>query len=45
MRPSRKEAPTFSNVANQVMTYKYKEMNKELKEAKNQLVAIEGILG
>jgi hypothetical protein len=42
---SRKEAPTVSNIANQVVTYNYKEMNKKLKDTENQLVAIEGILG
>lgn len=38
MTSSRKEAPTFSNVANQVLTDKYEEMIKELKDAINQLV-------
>lgn len=38
MTPSRKEALSFSIVANQVLADKYKEMIKELKEAMNQLV-------
>lgn len=38
MRPSRKEAASFSHVVNRIVSNNYKDMIKEL-------VAIEGILG
>ena len=41
MRPSRKEAASFSKAANHVLSNYYKEIIEETKDVENEVVAIE----